>query len=66
MSNQIKKPKVKLSGSDGNVFFMIGKCASALKKEGMGDKAKEMSSRCFECDSYGAAITVMSEYCDIQ
>lgn len=65
--NKIKqlKPKVKLTGTDGNVFALIGKCSKALKREGLVTEAKEMSDKCFSADSYHGAIAVMMEYCDV-
>lgn len=62
----MEKPTVKLSGQDGNVFNLIGICSKALRKAGQPDKAKEMSEKVFECDSYGSALQIMMEYCDVE
>ena len=32
--SEIKKPKVKLIGEDGNVFNLMGLCVKALRKAG--------------------------------
>jgi hypothetical protein len=36
--NDIKYPKIKiqLSGEDGNAFFILAKCCSAMEKAGLG------------------------------
>ena len=60
------KPKCKLVGTDGNVFALAGKVSRALKQAGQSDKAKELQKKLFQCDSYGRAIVLMSEYVEIQ
>lgn len=59
------KPKVKLTGTDGNVFALIGKCQVALKKANMEKEAKEMANKCREANSYDEAIRIMMEYVDV-
>jgi len=34
------KPKVKLTGMNGNVFNLIGICSKALKRNNQSEKAK--------------------------
>jgi hypothetical protein len=65
MSEESAKPKVKLSGKDGNVFNLIGICSAALKKANQPDKAKEMSEKCFASGSYDEALCIMMDYCDV-
>lgn len=65
MAEELKKPRVKLSGKDGNVFNLIGLCSSALKSAGQHDQAKEMSGKCFSAGSYDEALQIMMEYCDV-
>lgn len=60
------KPKVQLTGQDGNVFNLIGICSRALKREGQSEKAKEMTDRIFKCKSYDEALQIMMEYCDVK
>jgi len=60
-----RKPKVKLSGTDGNVFALLGLCRKALKKAGQESKATEMSERVFKAESYSQAISIMSDYVSI-
>ena len=59
------KPDCPLIGADGNVFNLIGLASRTLKKHGLGDQAKEMSSRVFACGSYGEALNIIGEYVNI-
>lgn len=61
-----KKPSVKLIGSDGNIFNIMGICSAALKKSGMKKEADEMINRVFNSSSYNEAISIISEYCDVK
>lgn len=61
----MEKPKVKLSGTDGNVFALIGVCSKALKKAGQHDKAKEMIAEVFASKGYDNAVQIMMKYCDV-
>ncbi|MBI2020163.1 hypothetical protein HYS94_01965 [Candidatus Daviesbacteria bacterium] len=65
MQAGVKKPKVKLTGTDGNVFALAGLVNRALRKAGQEDKAKEFSSKLFKCGSYGEALNLMSEYVEV-
>ena len=58
------KPKVKLVGSDGNVFALLGRCAQGLKKAGQPEKAKELQSKVLAARSYDEALVLMMEYVD--
>jgi len=62
---EIKKPKAKLIGQDGNVFNLIGICSQTLKKAGQKDKVKEMQERIFKSGSYDEALSIMSDYCEL-
>lgn len=59
------KPDCALIGEDGNVFNLIGIASRTLKKHGLGDQAKEMSSRVFACGSYNEALCIIGEYVNI-
>jgi hypothetical protein len=59
-----KKPHVRLTGTDGNVFFLLGKCARALNDAGQRDRAVEMYERVKSCHSYDEALQLMLEYVD--
>ena len=58
----MNKPKVKLVGTDGNVFAVIGHCARALRKAGQADKAKQMTEAAFKARSYDEALGVCMQY----
>lgn len=62
----MKKPTIKLSGQDGNVFNLIGIASKALKSEGLRDEASKMTSKCFNAGSYDEAIQVIMEYCEVE
>lgn len=57
---------VKLVGTDGNVFNLIGLTSKALKKAGFPEKATEFTKRAFTMDSYGAVLNLIGEYCEIR
>jgi hypothetical protein len=61
-----KKPKVKLVGTDGNVFALLGLCQNALKRAHQEDKAKELRTKVFAAKSYDEALGLMCEYCDVR
>jgi len=65
MNNELKKPKVKLVGQDGNVFNLMGICSRELKKVGQVEQSKEMCSRIMSCGSYSKSLSIMMEYCDV-
>jgi len=62
-----EKPKVKLTGQNGNVFNLIGICSRALRDVGQGEKVKEMTKKITEtAKSYEEALSIMMEYCDVE
>jgi len=56
------RPKVRLTGTDGNVFALSGLVTRALKRAGYPEKAKEFSDRLWSCGSYDEALALMAEY----
>jgi hypothetical protein len=60
------KPIVKLSGQDGNVFNVVGLVTMTLKEAGHRDKAKEFSSKAFQCESYDAVLQLCFEYVEVE
>ena len=42
---EVKKPKAKLVGANGNIFNLMGIASRSLKRAGQNDKATEMSER---------------------
>ena len=62
----VKKPVVKLLGTDGNVFAIIGVCSKALKRAGQPEKAKEMSEKAVRAGSYHEAIGICMQYVEVR
>lgn len=58
-------PKVKLTGTDGNAFAIIGKVSKALKKAGLKDKADEFVKRAFSAGSYDEVLQLCCEYVEV-
>jgi hypothetical protein len=58
------KPRVKLVGTDGNIFAVVGRCKQALERAGQLEKAKELVRRAFKATSYHEALAICQEYVD--
>ena len=54
-----------LIGADGNIFNLVGIASRTLKRNGLGDDAKEMTSRVFSSSSYEEALCIIGEYVNI-
>ena len=63
---EVKKPKAKLIGADGNVFNLIGIASRSLKRAGQNDKATEMSKRVMSSGSYEEALSIIMEYVEVE
>ncbi len=50
------KVVVKLVGTDGNVFSIIGKVSRALERGGYPELAKEYREKCFNAKSYDEVL----------
>jgi hypothetical protein len=59
------KPFVQLSGEDGNVFSIIGRCSKALNQAGQEDKAKEFSGKAMKAADYDEVLRIAMTYCDV-
>lgn len=57
-----EKPVMELAGQDGNVFSILGRASGLLRRAGMENEVKEMSSRVMACGSYDEALQIISEY----
>jgi hypothetical protein len=60
----VKRPKVKISGEDGNAFFIIGKCTRALKEAGQADKVDAFMKEAMGGD-YDNVLRTAMKYCDV-
>jgi len=61
-----KRPKMKLAGMDGNIFFILGKASQLLKRSGQPEQAKEMADRVYRSGDYGKALSIISEYVETE
>lgn len=66
MTTKQIKPKIRLTGQDGNVFNLIGIASRALKLAGQRDQAREMQDKCFKSGSYDEAIQIIMRYCEVR
>ena len=60
------KPKCKLVGEDGDVFNLIGIASRSLRLAGLEDKAKEMSQKVMQSQSYTEALSIIMEYVEVE
>lgn len=56
---------VQLTGTDSNVFALVGTVMSALRRAGKSSQAKEVAHRLFDCGSYEEALTLFQEYVEV-
>lgn len=63
-----RRPKVKLTGTDGNVFSVLGACTKALKAKRLFKEAEALSHRVFSenTGSYQEALRICAEYVEIE
>ena len=57
--------EVQLTGTDGNVFALLGTCTRVLKRAGFQQHAAELTDRVTAAESYNQALGIMSEYLDV-
>ncbi len=62
----MKKPVVKLTGQDGNVFNIIGLCCRALRREVSEECANEFATKAFNAGSYDEVLQLAMKYCEVQ
>lgn len=61
-----KRPKMKLAGMDGNIFFILGRAARLLRENGQPEQAKEMADRVYQSGDYHQALSIISEYVETE
>ena len=59
------KPTCELVGTDGNVFSIIGKVSSTLKKAGMKTEATEFTAKAFAAGSYDEVLQLCMQYVEV-
>lgn len=62
----MEKIKVKIIGTDGNVFALIGKVSGALKRAGQKKEAQEFTDKAFNAGSYDDVLILIEEYVDVE
>jgi hypothetical protein len=62
----MEKPTCKLEGEDGNVFAIIGKVSSTLKKAGQKEQAEEFKNKAFNAGSYDEVLQLAMEYTEVE
>ena len=60
------KPRVKLSGQNGNVFNLLGLCNNVLRSSGNSQYVEELNKQVFRSHSYDEALAIMADYCEIR
>lgn len=60
------KPRVQLSGANGNTLNLLSLCTRALKRNNQQELAIELRNKVFECESYDVALQIIMEYVDVQ
>jgi hypothetical protein len=66
MESTMTKPTVKLIGSDGNAFSIIGACSKAARKAGWNSQqVKEFQTKAMSGD-YNALLRTVSENFEIE
>lgn len=62
----VRRPKVKLVGTDSNVFALMGKCCAALERDGQYDRADELALAIQEqAEDYDHALRIMMEFVEV-
>jgi len=58
------KPQLRMVGTDGNVFAIIGRVGQCLKQHGRQQQANEWCDRATHCSSYDEVLALMYEFID--
>jgi hypothetical protein len=66
MSTTAKKPQVKLTGEDGNVFAIMGTCLKAARRAGWPDERMEAFVAEAKAGDYDHSIQTCMKYFDVE
>ena len=61
-----RKLACKLTGTDGNVFSVIGRVQRVLKEGGQPDRASEFVRRAFQAKSYDEVLGLCTDYVEVR
>lgn len=60
------RPRVKLTGTDGNAFAVLGKCREAMRRAKCSpERIKEFTDKATSGD-YDNLLATCAEYCDVR
>lgn len=60
-----KRPKLKLTGTDGNVFSVLGAARRALRKAGYTEEQLAAFTREATSGDYNKALATVCEWCEV-
>lgn len=60
------RPRVRLSGENGNAFLIIGRCRSALREAGYSKEEVTRFSDAATFGDYDNLLRVCCEWCDVE
>ncbi len=61
------KPKCKILDTDGNIFMILGRVRTTLKKHGLKEKVQEVTYRVLnDAKSYYHALEIVTEYITVE
>jgi len=63
---ETKKPKCKLTGTDGNVYAIMGTVRRSLVKAGLPDQATEFVTKAMQSSSYDAVLQLCFHYVEVR
>lgn len=66
INNQTNRPRMKLEGTDGNIFSILGKATQLLRENSQPEQAVEMARRVFQARNYEKALAIVSEYVETE
>jgi hypothetical protein len=66
MRDTTTRPPCQLSGTDGNVFSVIGHVRQALQAAAQTERAREFVERAFAARSYDEVLALTFEYVDVR
>ena len=58
--------RVRLTGEDGNIFFILGRVREALRRGGRADLVAEATVAVTSSRSYAEALARITEYVEIE
>jgi hypothetical protein len=61
----MEKPECQLTETDGNVFAIIGRVSSTLKRAGLREQADEFRQKAMASKSYDEVLRLCFDYVDV-